>query len=94
MPSDKLAKARMKYELFLVFNRSIIAVVLFYAAQTISFPQVDKLKAFEHRGRENHYLKCRTDILESCWKRPHATTGDFFKILHNLEATLAGISLI
>lgn len=40
------------------------------------------------------YLKCSTDILDSCCKRPHAVTGIVFAWLHNLEATLVGTSLI
>lgn len=52
IPSDKLAKAYMKYELFLGFNRSLIAVMLFYAAQRISFPSIGEPKATDNTVRE------------------------------------------
>jgi len=40
------------------------------------------------------YLKWRTDILDSCWKRPDAIIGTVFASKHNLEATGVGTSLI
>lgn len=40
------------------------------------------------------YLKWRTEILDSCCKRPHATTGLFLAIELNFEATPNGTSLM